>query len=104
MTEPEWLAYRAFVVQEKEKHNPLPFKEPLFPEYETRNPEAVALMTDGFEPFLCRVRDRILRDHREKVFLNNCPRCGGLAMTPKAQQCRWCSYDWHGEVPKHIGR
>lgn len=119
MTEPEWLAYRAFSAQEKAKHppslleylrtnNPEAYRALLAEEeaeyanspdplegLRTSNPEAFALMTDGREEFMRRVRDRILRDHRDKVFLNNCPRCGGLAMTPKAQQCRWCFYDWH---------
>lgn len=31
----------------------------------------------------------------EKVFFNNCPKCGKLAITPQAKQCRFCSYNWH---------
>src|SRR5262249_1130298 len=92
MTKPEGLAYRTVLVQQKAKHSRAP--ERLL-EYGTNNPDALALMTEGIEQFMRRVRDRILRDHRNKVFLNYCPRCGGLAMTPKAQQCCWCFYDWH---------
>ena len=92
MTKPEWLANRAFIVQEKAKWTKYP---ELFEKYLTTDPEALALMTEGFDVFLRRVRDRILRDHPEKVFLNYCPQCGGLAKTPKAKQCHWCFYDWH---------
>jgi hypothetical protein len=26
---------------------------------------------------------------------SDCPRCGRLAKTPKARQCRFCYHDWH---------
>ena len=32
------------------------------------------------------------RKHKEG---NNCPKCGKLARTPKAKQCRYCFYNWH---------
>jgi uncharacterized C2H2 Zn-finger protein len=28
--------------------------------------------------------------------VNRCPRCGEVAKTPKAKQCRFCKHDWHG--------
>ncbi len=40
------------------------------------------------------IAERILRDNRKEV-INNCPKCGKLARTPKAKQCRYCQYDWH---------
>jgi len=92
MTEPEWLAHRAFIGQRKAEHSDCP---ELMEESNTKDPDALALMSEGQQQFMRRARDRILRDHPDKVFLNNCPRCGGLAMTPTAQQCRWCFYDWH---------
>jgi hypothetical protein len=36
-------------------------------------------MSQGVEQFRLHVRERILREHRDRVFLNYCPRCGGLA-------------------------
>lgn len=36
-----------------------------------------------------------MTETREKVFLNNCPKCDKLARTPYAKQCRYCGYNWH---------
>ena len=92
MTRAEALAYRTFLVDEKVRHGYAP--EPL-EDLRTTDPEALSLMHEGIEQFARRVRDRILREHRDRVVLNTCPKCGGLAMTPRAQQCRWCFHDWH---------
>ncbi|WP_172278760.1 hypothetical protein [Chryseobacterium sp. LAM-KRS1] len=40
------------------------------------------------------VATRIISEYPEKVFFNNCPKCGKLARTPKAKQCRYCKYRW----------
>lgn len=37
--------------------------------------------------------DRVLRERASEVFLNNCPRCGNLLLTPRAKQCFSCGYD-----------
>ena len=37
----------------------------------------------------------ILERFKDKVFLNNCPKCDKLARTPMAKQCRFCTHDWH---------
>jgi len=29
------------------------------------------------------------------ILVNNCPNCGRLARSPKAEQCRHCGHDWH---------
>ncbi|MFN7915267.1 MAG: hypothetical protein U0Q55_08000 [Vicinamibacterales bacterium] len=63
----------------------------------TTDPEALALMRDGLEAFIKTTSARILRDHQDTVVLNHCPRCGGLARTPRAKQCRWCFHTWHGQ-------
>jgi hypothetical protein len=62
------------------------------------DPEILRLTRDGYESFVQRTADRILAESREKVFLNCCPRCHELARTPKAQQCRFCGFDWHPET------
>src|SRR6516162_7677585 len=92
MTRAEWLAYRAFLAEGKIEHG---YSPELLEDSRTDDPEAVSLMSQGVERFRRQVRDRILRDHADRVFLNYCPRCGGLATTPRAQQCCWCFHDWH---------
>jgi len=92
MTKAERLAYRSILVQGKLDAG---YDENLLADLKTNDPEASSLMADGEQLFLRRVRDRILREHGDSVFLNRCPKCGGLAKTPKAQQCHWCHHDWH---------
>lgn len=60
--------------------------------------ELLRLTRDGYESFVERTAERILAEHKEKVFLNYCPRCRQLARTPKAKQCRFCGNDWHDSV------
>ena len=67
--------------------------------FRTSDPDALSLMADGVEMFLRRTRDRICRDHADRIVFNYCPKCGGLAKTPKAQQCHWCFHDWHPRSP-----
>jgi len=92
MTRAEWLAYRAFLAEGKIQQGYSP--EPL-EDLQTNDPDALSLMSAGVDSFRRRVRERILRDHPDKVLLNYCPKCGGLATTPKARQCCWCFHDWH---------
>lgn len=44
------------------------------------------------------VAEIILKDYKEKVFMNNCPNCGKLARTPKSKQCRFCGENWHQKL------
>ncbi|MDQ2733341.1 MAG: hypothetical protein M3Y56_16960 [Armatimonadota bacterium] len=62
----------------------------------TLKPEIRELLSNGRNAFLMSVRDRILREHGDEVFLNHCPRCNALARTPRARQCSRCYFDWHG--------
>jgi hypothetical protein len=61
----------------------------------TPDQDALDLLKDGYDNFKIRVATRILNEHKDKVFLNYCPKCGQLARTPKAKQCRQCGTDWH---------
>ena len=61
----------------------------------SNDPEVLSLASEGFEAFQLRTAKRIFENHREEIFLNYCRRCGALARTPKAKQCRLCGYDWH---------
>lgn len=59
------------------------------------DPEVLLLVSRGFQTFVEQTAERILSQHGEGIVLNRCPRCGALAKTPKAQQCRFCGHDWH---------
>jgi hypothetical protein len=61
----------------------------------SENPAVLELARDGIEAFMERTTGRILAEHGNEIFLNYCPRCGALAKTPYARQCRFCRHDWH---------
>jgi hypothetical protein len=60
---------------------------------EDRN--VLRLAADGYEAFAQRTAARILQECGAEVRFNRCPRCGELARTPTAKQCRHCHHDWH---------
>jgi hypothetical protein len=61
----------------------------------SEDPAVLLLARNGLQPFAEVTAERILAEHGEKVFLNRCPRCQGLARTPSPRQCRACGLDWH---------
>jgi hypothetical protein len=61
----------------------------------SNDPEVLQLAKDGFDAFAVRTAKRILDEHSDQIVFNCCPRCGALAKTPKARQCRFCRHDWH---------
>jgi hypothetical protein len=59
------------------------------------NSEVLQLTSEGLNAFVVRTAQRILDEHSDEIVFNLCPRCGALARTPRARQCRLCGYDWH---------
>jgi hypothetical protein len=57
--------------------------------------EVKELAAGGWDAFVLRTAERIYSEHHAEIFFNECPRCGGLAKTPKAKQCHHCHHDWH---------
>ena len=41
-----------------------------------------------------KIAEIIIKNYGDKVFLNNCSKCGELARTPTAKQCRYCENKW----------
>lgn len=63
------------------------------------NPDVLALLPLGRVECRRRIRDRILLDHSEKVYMNRCPSCQRLARTPVAQMCTHCGKSWYDQEP-----
>ena len=63
------------------------------------DPEVLRLTADGLGQFVVRTAERILMEHKSEIAFNRCPRCRGVARTPKARQCRFCGLDWHTTKP-----
>lgn len=102
MTVPERLANRHLIGAMKATHG----KSDVEAQAEARNvwsfskwmsnePEVLSLAANGYEAFIQRTAARILNEHSDKIFFNRCPKCGRLARTPQARQCRSCGHDWH---------
>ena len=60
----------------------------------TTDREALELIKNGETEFFTNTAIRILKEHKDEVFINNCPNCQKLARTPKARQCRHCGTKW----------
>lgn len=56
--------------------------------------KANELFLMGKESLWEHIAKRILAEHGEEI-INLCPKCGALARTPLAKQCRSCFHDWH---------
>ena len=103
MTPKERLAYRQLFGTMKATHgrsdasaqqearNSKPQLRELFSD----DPEVLHLASAGMEAFLEKTATRMLAEHRDEIVLNQCPKCGALARTPNARQCRSCHHDWH---------
>jgi hypothetical protein len=107
MTEHERLAYWHLVATAKATHGRSDADAPEEPKssmyYNLRerlsdDPSVLLLAREGLETFVLRTGQRILNDHRDQIELNRCPRCGALARTPTARQCRACRHDWHNDA------
>jgi hypothetical protein len=59
--------------------------------------DVLHLTEGGFEGFTERTSARILDESRHLIFFNRCPKCGGLARTPTARQCRYCAHEWRAK-------
>lgn len=53
------------------------------------------MLKEGSIAFKDLVVKRIYANHKHELNLNLCPKCGKIARTPLAKQCRFCFYDWH---------
>jgi hypothetical protein len=58
--------------------------------YFNDNSNPLRITNDNFDILIA---SRILETKRDHIFLNYCPKCGRLARTPTAKQCR-CGHSW----------
>jgi hypothetical protein len=58
--------------------------------------EVDQLLSDGEVAFRIAAAARVLATHPDEVFVNRCSKCQCIVATPRAKQCLWCGYDWHG--------
>jgi hypothetical protein len=68
--------------------------------YDSNREDILELLSKGTEKFFMEVRERILKEHKDLIIFNYCPKCGALARTPKAQICPACSFNWHPKASR----
>jgi hypothetical protein len=79
----------------------LPYKDKLkkvaesYKRLTSSDAEVLSLLKNGYIEFKNKAAERIYSEHFDELYLNKCPKCGGIARTPQALQCRYCEYDWH---------
>lgn len=97
LTEKEKIAIRHHRSLFKLSDNPDPIRTRMYKErrWLTDNPTILELLKDGYDNFELKTAKRIMEESGNKVFLNNCPKCGRLTRTPQARQCRHCGHNWH---------
>ncbi|PTL82146.1 hypothetical protein [Vitiosangium sp. GDMCC 1.1324] len=62
--------------------------------WNTGDAVALKLLEGGKDALLRAIEQRLLAEHPAHPAVNRCPRCGGLARTPQAKQCRHCGHSW----------
>ncbi len=100
MTKEEQIAWRHWSTTYKMEHSD------STPEYKetckklslkrgrlTDDKNILVLLENGIDEFEYNVAKRI--NEENSIVFNSCPKCGKLARTPKARQCRFCGHDWH---------
>ncbi len=61
----------------------------------TTDIDALKLLENGYTEFIKNTSTRIYNEHGKELELNLCVKCGKIARTPEARQCRFCGNNWH---------
>jgi hypothetical protein len=104
MTENEASAWKTYLWQAKNETCGKELPDFLADKFGSRRHEVLVLLSKGAESFFIGVRDRVLKEHKDKIILNYCPRCGALTRTPKAKICPKCSFNWYSKLPEAISK
>ncbi len=59
------------------------------------NPKVLSMVEKENDRMIIEMATDVLARSGDKVYFNRCPKCGSLARTPKAKQCRACFHSWH---------
>lgn len=99
LTGEEKAAYKNTLVLKKTENDDSPAKKKMLREaWFSSDEKVLSLLKNGEESFFRNLENRVLRDNPHKKFLNLCPKCGYLTVTPEAKQCRKCYFSWHERI------
>ncbi|TWU01060.1 hypothetical protein Pla52n_44310 [Stieleria varia] len=98
-TEPEDLALRVLNMRLKAEHAQNPVIQRKLSDFRglELTSEAQDLVAAGRIPTRLAIRERLLRDHADDIFLNYCAECSALCRTPTARMCVSCGHSWHDQ-------
>ena len=86
----EGLAWKNCMISAKDEA----YEKPAHTRSLSHDPKVLELLSRGPEYFFITTRNRVLKEHKDEIFLNHCPNCGALARTPKAKICPRCAFNW----------
>lgn len=95
LTKVEAQALNSIIAEAKAKVYGGQMAEHIRQNYVSTAPEVLRLLANGVHTFRQRVRDRILSEHKNEVYLNRCPKCHALTRTPSACLCPKCNHTWY---------
>lgn len=49
----------------------------------------------GINEYKIEVAQRVMAESAEKVYFNNCKKCGRLTRRPQSKVCRHCGHHWY---------
>ncbi len=91
----EVAAYKhAFAAEKAGNFKSQELKDKITRDLGINDKDALQLLDNGFLEFKRRSAEKILKDHHDEIVINLCPKCGRLARTPLAKQCRHCGHNW----------
>jgi hypothetical protein len=95
LTEDEWRIKIYLMMIEKFNKND--HNTSKYGEFISRLPKELVnkYLNDGVDSFYSRIKERLLSEEKEKIYLNYCQKCGKLPVSPKSKQCLSCGFDWH---------
>ena len=92
----ESLGFKAAMADEKAKSSSSTMAKKLRDKWGAENnPEVVEALSEGYDAFKFAVYTRLIKEHKNEIFINRCPNCNKIVKTPKAKQCPWCFNSWH---------
>jgi hypothetical protein len=91
----EWVRKR--VKDEDEADEVLALHPSDWEQWISTDQEVRALLANGRDEFIIAVCERLLREEKDKIYFNRCPRCQAVTRTPTAKQCPKCFFSWHDD-------
>ena len=68
------------------------------------DPDVAEIAQHGLANFEARCCERLMRDHKDEIFVNRCGACGRVVASPIACACTWCGNHWYARRAEMVDR